>query len=95
MASIGWIAGTRDAAIKRIGAAVEKLSEHLDVAALVLPTDRDPAYERAVQLDAIATWLESVVEKFEPPAEDEAEDNLSESEPPAETPRKRGRPAKG
>jgi pyruvate/2-oxoglutarate dehydrogenase complex dihydrolipoamide acyltransferase (E2) component len=66
----------RETALKRMEAAMARISEATGVEAAALPTHhRDAAYLEAQRLDTLATWLEQVVEAVSadaPPAPDYA-----------------------
>lgn len=63
MASLAAIAAIHDEAVKRLKSAAGRLQETTGVEAPELPQyARDPAYEQAVQLEALAEYIERVAE---------------------------------
>lgn len=79
MASVGWIAGTRDDAQKKLRAILPKLAEHYNIDPVTLPEDRDRDYEQAVQLAAIAEFLGKLL----PPEPATVEEETQDAEPVA------------
>lgn len=61
MASHGWIAGTRDEALKELNRILPLLADQYQVSPVTIPTDRDLEYQNAVQLKAIAEFLNTLL----------------------------------
>jgi len=83
MATKSAIGRMMQEAQNRLDGAMQALSEALGVAPLDLSRirDRDPAYERAAQVEALATWAEALagnVYSLVPGVEDETSDLVDE-----------------
>lgn len=68
MASISAIAGIRADSMKRLLVAAARIAESTTVDAPAFETFRQPDYEQAMQLQALAVWAEAVAESLNPSA---------------------------
>lgn len=78
----GYVAYTQSVSMDSIAKSAAILDKELGVDALVLPQYREPDYDMAHKLEAIAQWLEKVIEVLYPaPVPEPEEEDTEDAEP--------------
>jgi hypothetical protein len=86
MADKGSIGIIKANAINRLTSAMQRLADAINalgnatgVEPIVLPQWRDPAYQEAMQLEAIADWLEKIADVYAP-ADEPLDEEITDAE---------------